>query len=399
MYETEEDPTTANVATTTTAPPKNTENNDKAAKTTTTEPIKKVSEFMRVQRLFRQVTKTENGKNIPKEKREPIDYSPVLDFNNLENNTEENKKLIIDCTSNVTTHEFEFNRETEFYLHPSEWKVYGLQGYPGFYFIKSPFTVSQQKKWIKHALEDYADPPNNNNINLFHGPIKNLWKNGEMEIINDELIKQGKEGLTQLTERPLDKNGEQLPTYRQLLDKLAWSTLGYQYQWTPRLYSEEFYEEFPDDLQELVQKIAIATKFDPYVAEAATVNFYSEDSIMGGHLDDAEQEMEKPIISISFGSTAVFLMGAETRDIAPVPLFIRSGDIVIMGGRSRYCYHGVAKIVENSFDLGLVNENEEPDLKYKIQWLKEKNRRVNINTRQVFKEPKLGGKLVNNKKE
>ncbi|KAN0048190.1 hypothetical protein ACTA71_002585 [Dictyostelium dimigraforme] len=384
MYETEEEPTnTTNEASATTS----NKTNDKTE-------VKKVTEFMRVQRLFRQVTKTANGKNIPKEKREPIDYSPVLDFHNLENNTEENKKLIIDCTSNVTTHEFEFNRDTEFYLHPKEWKVYGLQGYPGFYFIKSPFTASQQKKWIKHALEDYADPPNNNNITLFHGPIKNLWKNGEKEIINEELKKQGKEEI-QLEERPLDKNGEPLPTYRQLLDKLAWSTLGYQYQWTPRLYSEEFYEEFPDDLQELVQKIAIATKFDPYVAEAATVNFYSEDSIMGGHLDDAEQEMEKPIISISFGSTAVFLMGAETRDIAPVPLFIRSGDIVIMGGRSRYCYHGVAKIVENSFDLGLIDENEDLDLKYKIQWLKEKNRRVNVNTRQVFKVPKLGGKLVN----
>ncbi|KAM9955842.1 hypothetical protein ACTFIW_002047 [Dictyostelium discoideum] len=392
MYETEEDPTTANVATT------NNEKTASAAATTTTEPVKKVTEFMRVQRLFRQVTKSANGKNIPKEKREPIDYSPVLDFHNLENNTEENKKLIIDCTSNVTTHDFEFNRDTEFYLHPREWKVYGLQGYPGFYFIKSPFTASQQKKWIKHALEDYADPPNNNNITLFHGPIKNLWKNGEKELINEELKSQGKhdddDEIEQPT-RPLDKNGEPLPTYRQLLDKLAWSTLGYQYQWTPRLYSEEFYEEFPEDLQELVQKIAIATKFDPYVAEAATVNFYSEDSIMGGHLDDAEQEMEKPIISISFGSTAVFLMGAETRDIAPVPLFIRSGDIVIMGGRSRYCYHGVAKIVENSFDLGLIDENDDQDLKYKIQWLKEKNRRVNINTRQVFKVPKLGGKLIN----
>ncbi|EGC35581.1 hypothetical protein DICPUDRAFT_55106 [Dictyostelium purpureum] len=325
---------------------------------------------MRVQRLFRQVTKTPLGKNIPKEKREPIDYSIVLDFHNIENNTPENRELIIDCTENVTSKEFEFNKDTEFYLHPKEWKVFGLKGYPGFYFIRSPFTPQQQKKWIKHGLEHYASPPNNNNLNLFYGPVHNLWE-----------------------ERPLDKNGERLPTYRALLDKLAWATLGYQYQWTPRLYTEEFYEEFPDDLQELVQKIAVATKFDPYVAEAATINFYSEDSIMGGHLDNAEQEMEKPIISISFGSTAVFLMGAETRDIAPVPLFIKSGDIVIMGGRSRYCYHGVAKIVEDSFNLDLIDENDSKDLKYKIKWLKEKNRRLNINTRQVFKEAKLGGKL------
>ncbi|EFA85990.1 alkylated DNA repair protein [Heterostelium album PN500] len=116
---------------------------------------------------------------------------------------------------------------------------------------------------------------------------------------------------------------------------------------------------------------------------------------MGGHLDDAEEEMEKPIISISFGSTAVFLMGAETRDVPPIPIFIRSGDIVIMGGRSRYCYHGVARIVEDSFDAGLLVDSKEDDqYSWHVHWMKEKNRRININTRQVFKVPRQGEKTT-----
>ncbi|KAF2072299.1 hypothetical protein CYY_006377 [Polysphondylium violaceum] len=382
MYETEEDVT--NVETKST---NNNNNNNTDTSATTNEPAKKVSEFMRVQKLFRQVSKYPSGKNIPKEKRDPIDYSIVLDFHNIESNTKENQDLIIDCTANVTNTEFQFNKETEIYVHPSEWKVYGLKGFPGFYFIKSPFTTPQEKIWIKNALNQYASPPNNNNNNLFHGPVEGLWKNGQLEMMKQD-------GLdVELKERPLDKKGKQLPTYCTLLDRLAWATLGYQYQWTPRKYVEDIYEDMPDDLQSLVQKIAVATNFHPYVAEAATVNFYNEDSIMGGHLDDAEEEMEKPIVSISFGATAVFLMGGETRDIAPIPLYIRSGDIVIMGGRSRYCYHGVAKIVEQSFNLDLIDDSDDIDMKYMIQWLKEKNRRININTRQVFKEPKLGGKL------
>eukprot|EP01132_Coremiostelium_polycephalum_P009055 gene9055-11093_t len=356
--------------------------------TATTKTNKPSSEFMRVQKLFRQITKTPNGKNIPKEKRKPLDYSIVMDFHNIESNIQSNQDLIIDCTENVTHQDFNFNSETEFYLHPSEWKVYGLKGYPGFYFIKSPFKPKQQKRWIKNALLQYASPPNNTNLNLFHGPIPDLWKNGQ-----DELMAEDDKDSVQLpATRPLDKNGEELPSYTTLLDRLAWATLGYQYQWTPRKYMEEFYEEFPQDLQELVQKIAKATKFDPYTAEAATVNFYNEDSVMGGHLDDAEEEMEKPIVSISFGSTAVFLMGGETREITPVPLFIRSGDIVIMGGRSRYCYHGVAKIVDGSFDSSLMEDDDDVEMKYMIKWLKEKNRRINVNTRQVFKIPKLGKK-------
>jgi alkylated DNA repair protein alkB homolog 1 len=56
---------------------------------------------------------------------------------------------------------------------------------------------------------------------------------------------------------------------------------------------------------------------------------------MSGHLDDAEYEMKKPIVSISFGNTAVFLLGEEKKDVKPIPIFIRSGDVVIMGGRSK----------------------------------------------------------------
>jgi alkylated DNA repair protein alkB homolog 1 len=58
-------------------------------------------------------------------------------------------------------------------------------------------------------------------------------------------------------------------------------------------------------------------------------------SKMSGHLDDAEYEMKKPIVSISFGNTAVFLLGEEKKDVKPIPIFIRSGDVVIMGGRSK----------------------------------------------------------------
>eukprot|EP01133_Synstelium_polycarpum_P002538 gene2538-2907_t len=353
------------------------------------------SEYMKVQRQFRQQTKhPKTGRDIPKAKRPPVDYSSVLDFHNLDNNTQSNRALIIDHTDLVD----KTNAPTSpFYAHPSTWRVYGLVGYPGFYFIVSPFSSSQQKKWIADALEHYASPPNDTNLNLFYGPVPNLWQQGQTELISyhnnlrESLTNTANTSTTQQStqqqqQQPLDKHGQPLPSYRTLLDKLAWASLGYQFQWTPRIYSEEFYEEFPH---------ANATKYNPYVAEAATINYYSEDSIMGGHLDDAEEEMEKPIVSISFGSTAVFLMGAETKDVSPIPLYIRSGDIVIMGGRSRYCYHGVAKIVEDSFSLDLVDENDEQH-KWQIHWMKEKNRRININTRQVFKVPKRGTKSTTN---
>ncbi|EFA85989.1 hypothetical protein PPL_01222 [Heterostelium album PN500] len=247
------------------------------------------SEYMKVQRMFRQQTKNEYGRSIPKHKRAPIDYSSVLDYRNIDSNTEVNKERIIDCTQSLFDYS-SVSSDTSYYSHPSTWRVYGLKDYPGFYFIPSVFNVKQQRKWIKDALEHYAEPPNNTNLNIFYGEVKDLWSNAQSEYIelhdqlakqlslndNDENVNEQQGEEVDKKKRPLDKNGEELPTYRTLLDKLAWATLGYQFQWTPRIYSEEFHEAFPQDLQDLVTHIAKATKYDPYVPEAATINFYSE---------------------------------------------------------------------------------------------------------------------------
>lgn len=42
----------------------------------------------------------------------------------------------------------------------------------------------------------------------------------------------------------------------------------------------------------------------------------------------------------SVGCSAVFLLGGPTRQEPPVALLVRSGDIVLMSGRARLCYHG-----------------------------------------------------------
>ena len=78
---------------------------------------------------------------------------------------------------------------------------------------------------------------------------------------------------------------------------------------------------------------------------------------MGGHLDDAEHTMEKPIVSISLGCSAIFLMGGITKDVRPIPVLVRSGDVVIMSEESRRCYHGVPCIFPPNFSC-LVDQNK-----------------------------------------
>ncbi len=57
------------------------------------------------------------------------------------------------------------------------------------------------------------------------------------------------------------------------------------------------------------------------------------------------------------GCPAIFLLGHRTKDVAPIPILLRSGDIVVMSGESRFCYHGVAGVL--GFDeIGETNPFE-----------------------------------------
>lgn len=47
----------------------------------------------------------------------------------------------------------------------------------------------------------------------------------------------------------------------------------------------------------------------------------------------------------SFGQSAIFLLGGKTREQAPLAMYLRSGDIMIMAGNSRLAYHAVPRIL------------------------------------------------------
>lgn len=66
---------------------------------------------------------------------------------------------------------------------------------------------------------------------------------------------------------------------------------------------------------------------------------------LGGHIDDVEPDQAAPIVTVSLGCHAIFLMGGHTRDTAPTALRLRSGDVLVLGGAARRCYHGEQKRV------------------------------------------------------
>ena len=77
---------------------------------------------------------------------------------------------------------------------------------------------------------------------------------------------------------------------------------------------------------------------------------------MGVHQDKDERretlEAGVPIVSVSLGDTARFVVGGLTRREPTRPLMLHSGDVVVMGGASRLRFHGVTRILAGTAPAG-----------------------------------------------
>ncbi|OWO96660.1 alkylated DNA repair dioxygenase [Rhizobium esperanzae] len=78
--------------------------------------------------------------------------------------------------------------------------------------------------------------------------------------------------------------------------------------------------------------------------EACLVNFYSDDARMGLHQDKDEQDLQAPVVSISLGNSCLFRVGGLNRNDRTLSFRLASGDLVVLGGEGRLCYHGVDRI-------------------------------------------------------
>ena len=79
------------------------------------------------------------------------------------------------------------------------------------------------------------------------------------------------------------------------------------------------------------------------------MNYYTDAAKMGVHQDKDERPETiaagVPIVSVSLGDAARFVIGGLSRRDATSPLILRSGDVLVMGGPSRLRYHGVTRIL------------------------------------------------------
>lgn len=147
----------------------------------------------------------------------------------------------------------------------------------------------------------------------------------------------------------MPKTGKEMSVRMTNCGPLGWVTdqqRGYRYQKTHPVTGAPW-PTIPESLLALWEDVS---GFDK-PPEACLVNFYAETAKMGLHQDRDEQDFSAPVLSVSLGDSCLFRVGGTKREDRTVSFRLDSGDVLLLGGESRLCFHGVDRIYPSTSAL------------------------------------------------
>ena len=102
----------------------------------------------------------------------------------------------------------------------------------------------------------------------------------------------------------------------------------------------------PACFRELAGQAALQAGFDDFAPDACLINRYVPGAKMSLHQDKDETDFSVPIVSVSLGLPAIFLLGGLLRSDRPQRFRLEHGDVVVFGGPARLFFHGVAPLAD-----------------------------------------------------
>lgn len=83
---------------------------------------------------------------------------------------------------------------------------------------------------------------------------------------------------------------------------------------------------------------------DVRLPDCCLINFYGEGARMGLHQDRDEVDFSWPVLSLSLGDEGLFRVGGTEKGGSTSSVWLKSGDVLRMGGPARLAFHGVDRI-------------------------------------------------------
>ncbi len=141
----------------------------------------------------------------------------------------------------------------------------------------------------------------------------------------------------------------------------SWGKAGWFGEFGRYFYMEKHqngkpFPEIPLPIESLMMQAALTCfgydELFKFEIETVLMNWYPpRTGKLGKHQDVTEADRKYPIITISLGDSCIFNIGSDDYEDSGIDIELKSGDVFVMGGKSRLAYHEVKKILPGTSDL------------------------------------------------
>jgi len=146
---------------------------------------------------------------------------------------------------------------------------------------------------------------------------------------------------------PVTARGQAMTVRMTSAGEVGWVTDRRGYRYEPRHPSGVAWPPIPDAVLAVWRAVVPGAR----APESCLVNWYAPDARMGLHQDRDEGDFDQPVVSISLGDDALFRIGSVARGGKTESLWLRSGDVMVLGGEARLIHHGIDRIAPGTSTL------------------------------------------------
>ncbi|MCA0941323.1 alpha-ketoglutarate-dependent dioxygenase AlkB [Salipiger pacificus] len=140
--------------------------------------------------------------------------------------------------------------------------------------------------------------------------------------------------------QPITPRGQKMSVRMSAAGRFGWVTDRRGYRYEPHHPGGMDWPPIPEEVLAIWRAVSGVTR-EP---ECCLINWYGEGARMGLHQDKDEADFSCPVVSVSLGDEGLFRMGNEERGGRTESVWLKSGDVVVMGGPARLKHHGVDRI-------------------------------------------------------